>query len=201
MALHRPGRDFIGVLLMPPAALLVHQLRYLLAYGSGAGAELSRQGHAYLHSVVPWIVLCLATVGGLGLRALGRAFRDQATPRRYGISLVGLWALCTVVLVLLFAVQETLEGWFAAGHPAGWVGVFGYGGWWAVPAAAGVGLVLAGLFHGALWVLARVARYAATRRTARARRVGGVGVPRVSRRAPALRAPLVAGWSDRGPPG
>ena len=36
--------------LVPAAALVVHQLRYVLAYGSGAGIELARQGHSYLHS-------------------------------------------------------------------------------------------------------------------------------------------------------
>jgi len=40
------------VVLMPAAAFAVHQLRYYLAYGSAAGAELQRTGHSYLHSVV-----------------------------------------------------------------------------------------------------------------------------------------------------
>ena len=44
------------------------------------------------------------------------------------------------------------------GHPAGLVGIFGYGGWWAVPAALGVGLVLAAAFQGARWVLRETAR-------------------------------------------
>jgi hypothetical protein len=44
------------------------------------------------------------------------------------------------------------------GHPAGLVGIFGYGGWWAVPAALGVGLVLAAAFAGARWVLRETAR-------------------------------------------
>ena len=42
---------------------------------------------------------------------------------------------------------------FATGHPAGLTGIFGYGGWWAIPAALCVGLVLAAVFHGARWVL------------------------------------------------
>ncbi len=32
------------------------------------------------------------------------------------------------------------------GHPAGLVGVFGYGGWWAIPVAICIGLVLAAVF-------------------------------------------------------
>ena len=35
------------------AALAVHQLRYLLAYGSAAHEQLLRQGHAYLFGALP----------------------------------------------------------------------------------------------------------------------------------------------------
>ncbi|MGO9820582.1 MAG: hypothetical protein ACLPTJ_08020 [Solirubrobacteraceae bacterium] len=31
-----------GAALLPPAAFAVHQLRFVLAFGSGAGAELQR---------------------------------------------------------------------------------------------------------------------------------------------------------------
>ena len=41
--------------LVPAGALAVHQLRYLLAFGGRAGVEFARQGHSYLHSLVPWI--------------------------------------------------------------------------------------------------------------------------------------------------
>ena len=77
---------------------------------------------------------------------------------RYAVSLTGLWLLCSAALVAIFAGQEFLEGLFATGHPAGLAGIFGYGGWWAIPAALCVGLVLACLFHGALWVLDEVAK-------------------------------------------
>ncbi|HZT92616.1 MAG TPA: hypothetical protein VFA05_11310 [Gaiellaceae bacterium] len=39
-----------ALLLVPAAALLVHQLRYTLAYGAAADAQLTAQGHSYLHS-------------------------------------------------------------------------------------------------------------------------------------------------------
>ena len=54
--------------------------------------------------------------------------------------------------------QEFLEGLFATGHPGGLAGIFGYGGWWSIPAAVCVGLVLAAVFHGARWVLDEVAQ-------------------------------------------
>src|SRR5438309_135790 len=57
-----------GAALMPAAALAVHQLRYALAYGGGASHALAAQGHAYLSSLTPWIVLLagLALGGSLG---------------------------------------------------------------------------------------------------------------------------------------
>ncbi len=164
---------------VPIAAFAVHQLRYLLAFGGGAGAELQRQGHSYLHSAVPWLVLALALTGGAFLSSLGRALAGQRTVVRYGISLLGLWLACTTCLVAIYSGQELLEGLFATGHPAGLAGVFGAGGWWAVPAAACVGLVLAALLHGARWLLGEVAarRLAGLPRGARPR-----GAPPASRR-------------------
>jgi hypothetical protein len=100
--------------------------------------------------------------------------------------------------VAIYMTQELLEGLLATGHPAGLVGVFGYGGWWSLPAALAVGLVLAAAFHGARWALQEVAeRRSGTPRLRRAR----ISVPRPPYSAPALRlAPLADGWSDRGPP-
>src|SRR5207253_1908986 len=51
-----------GFLLLPAAAFAVHQLRYSLAYGSRANQVLAMQGHSYLNSLAPWLVLLL----GLG---------------------------------------------------------------------------------------------------------------------------------------
>ena len=186
------------VALLPAAAFAVHQLRFWLAFGGGAGVELQRSGHSYLHSIVPWIVLLLAlTVGGF-LRAAGRALAGQRSLPRYALSLTGLWVLCSLALVTIYASQEFLEGLFATGHPAGLAGIFAYGGWWSIPAAIVVGLALASLFHGARWVLDEVARRHA-RRFVRSR-----GRTNLSLRprdvAVAVLAPLVGGWSGRGPP-
>jgi hypothetical protein len=183
---------------VPAAAFAVHQLRYLLAYGGSAGIELQRQGHAYLHSLVPWIVLLLGLAVGGFLSALGRAMVGQTSLPRYGFSLAGLWLTCSGCLVAIYVSQEFLEGLFATGHPAGLAGIFGFGGWWSVPAALCVGLVLAALFHGAGWVLEEVA----ARHTGappllaladgERRRPTDVLLPRV--------APLALGWCGRGPP-
>jgi hypothetical protein len=187
------------LLLLPPAALAVHQLRYLMAYGSGAGAELQETGHSYLHSVVPWIVLLLALSAGVLLRSLGRALAGTVTRTPRSFSFVGLWLACAGALVAIFVCQEFLEGLFATGHPAGLAGIFGYGGWWAIPAALGVGLALAACLYGTRWMLSVVAQRcgkgprACRAKPARVRLARFDSVPTL--------APMVAGWSDRGPPG
>jgi hypothetical protein len=191
-------RGVARVGLVVPAAFAVHQLRYVLAFGTSAGLELQRQGHSYLHSVVPWLVLLIALVAGGFLRSLGRAFAGQTSPTRFGLSFMALWLVCSVALVAIYAGQELLEGFVATGHPAGLAGIFGYGGWWSIPVALCVGLVLAAVFHGARWVLSTVgerhsgprAVYNDARQAIAATRDGLV----------APLAPLVVGWSGRGPP-
>jgi hypothetical protein len=204
MIVRADGRSVVRGLargaLMPGAALLVHQLRFELAFGGGAGLELARQGHSYLHSLVPWIVLLIGTGAGAFLWALGRALAGQRSLSRYTLSLAGLWIACSACLIGIYAAQELLEGFLATGHPAGLIGVFGYGGWWSIPVAACIGLVLATIFHGARWVLDEVARRYTPKAPSRAR-AGRAHRPR-PRVAPWPRfLPLAGGWSDRGPPG
>lgn len=184
--------------LLPPAAFAVHQLRYVLAYGGSAGIELQRTGHSYLHSLVPWLVALLALVLGGFLRAVGRAFAGQTSAPRFTVSLTGLWLICSGCLVAIFACQEFLEGMFVTGHPAGLAGIFGYGGWWSIPVALCIGLVLAAVFHGARWTLEEIAR-----RHARIAPLpsGPMLVTPDSRDVAIVRlAPLARGWSGRGPP-
>ena len=192
-------RRLAPVAVVPAAAFAVHQLRYWLAFGSQAGLELERQGHSYLHSVAPWIVLLIAASVGAFLSALGRAFSGQRSLSRYTVSFATLWLLCAASLVAIYICQEFLEELFATGHPGGLVGIFGYGGWWSVPAAAVVGLVLAAALHGARWVLREVYEHYSSRRVPIPRRVVRICRPRdffLPRP-----APLAEGWSGRGPPG
>jgi len=186
------------VALLPAAAFVVHQLRFLLAFGGTAGVELQRTGHSYLHSVVPWIVLLIALTAGGFLRAAGRALAGQRSLPSYALSLSGLWALCALALIAIYVTQELLEGLLATGHPAGLAGIFAYGGWWSIPAAICVGLVLATLFHGARWVLDDLAR----RHAQRFLRSPGrpVAIPRPHDVLIAVLPPLAGGWSGRGPP-
>jgi hypothetical protein len=191
-------RRLAPLALMPPAAFAVHQLRYWLAFGGHAGLFLNRQGHLYLHSLAPWLAVAVAIAVGGFLQALGRALGGQRSLSRYTLSFTALWLTCAAALVAIYASQELLEGVLATGHPAGLVGVFGYGGWWSVPAALAVGLVLAAAFHGARWALREVAdRRSAKLNTRRTRTP--VLRPAYCALAPRL-APLADGWSDRGPP-
>ena len=136
-----------GLLLVPAAAFAVHQLRYSLAYGSRANAELAAQGHSYMHSLVPWLILTL----GIGFSAfIRRAVVAASTgePGRFGRrSPVTLWALTTVGLLAIYSVQESLEELLASGHPTGLGGVFGHGGWWAIPVSAVVALLVVALLR------------------------------------------------------
>jgi hypothetical protein len=131
-----------GLLLIPAAALLVHQARYTLAYGSRANAELAAQGHSYLHSLVPWTILALGVGASAFLRRVAVAARTGdagSLSRRSGFA---LWLLTTSGLLSIYAVQEVLEGVTMSGHPGGVSGVLGHGGWWAVPVAVVVALAV-----------------------------------------------------------
>ncbi len=200
----RPQRGAVDNRLAPAAlvaagAFAVHQLRYRLTYGHRARYELAAQGHSYLHSVVPWIVLLIAFAVGTFLVALGRALGGGGSFPRYTLSFAALWLLCAACLIAIYTTQEFLEGLLATGHPGGLAGVFGYGGLWSIPAALAVALVLAAVFRSARRVLDAVAGRCAGR-VIPADRPAVVARARLDILLPAL-APLADGWSGRGPPG
>src|SRR5437764_15311166 len=58
-------------------------------------------------------------------------------------SLRRAWAVAFVVLVAAYCAQELCEGMIAGGHPVGLAGVFGSGGWFALPLACVVALLVA----------------------------------------------------------
>lgn len=125
-------------MLLPAGAFVVHQLRYSLAYGPQAGTQLSNQGHAYLGSLVPWLVLATAGAFGAKLARIAVTRRARRVP-----PFVAMWATSALALVAIYAGQEALEGTFAQGHPGGFAGVFGHGGWWSLPIAALVAFAIA----------------------------------------------------------
>ena len=187
------ARGLTQTALLPPAAFAVHELRYLLAFGGGAEAELQRTGHSYLHSLVPWLVLALSLVEAGFCERLDAPFRAsdrrRATRcRSWGCGWCVRWPSSRSTC------RRSLGGSVCHGASGGLGGNFGYGGWSSIPAAVCVGLVLAAVFHGARWVLDEVAERcsravpALSRPMALVLRPRDVLVPRL--------APLAGGWSD-----
>jgi hypothetical protein len=124
-------------------AFALHQLRYLLAFGSDSSEELARQGHSYMADWLPIVgVFALSALIGTLIRGrYGARLARASLPRRAAIFAVALFAI--------FSTQESLEGFFAAGHPGGAAAVLGSGGWLAIPLALALGF-LAALFARAL---------------------------------------------------
>jgi hypothetical protein len=184
-----------GILLLPAAALLVHQLRYWLTYGSQASNQLAYQGHAYLGSLVPWVAMLAA--GGLGCfvnrLAHARRFGDESGRIR---PFLRLWATTGGGLLAIYSLQELLEAFLAQGHPGGIAGVFGRGGWWSVPAAAVVSLVVVSLLR----VARTLVRLAVRTRSARRRRAVPDIVRPPTALLPAGGPPLAYAAAGRAPP-
>jgi hypothetical protein len=182
-------RSYRGLLLLPAAAFVVHQARYMLAYGSGASAELTAQGHSYLDSLVPWFVLTLGIGLALFLRRVVSG--DVRTAR---VSAPAVWLLAWAGLLGIYVVQESLEATLVSGHPGGVTGVFGHGGWWAVPVSAVVAAAVTGLLRVARAVL----RFAAGLRPRALR--GPASVFQPASVVLAVPAPLAYARASRGPP-
>ena len=146
--------------------LAVHQLRYYLAFGSGAGRELTREGHGYLTAVEPFALLGVAIAAGTFLGALAHARRltPGATPGSRVPRFASLWPLCAATFLAIFCAQELIEGALSPGHPAGIAGILAHGGWIAAPLAVLAGAALAAT----LAVSERLIALAARARNARA---------------------------------
>jgi hypothetical protein len=135
------GRDTLRTAALVAAGWwVVHQLRYLLAYGAGSGDALHRTGHAYLGPVAPLLGMALVLVFA---RMVVRATAAPAGRSARAQRLIVLWPACAGAIAVLYAAQETTEGILAAGHPAGVAAIFGNGGWLAVPLAVVAGLAVA----------------------------------------------------------
>jgi hypothetical protein len=195
---HRRGTSVVrgrGFLLLPAAAFAVHQLRYSLAYGSQADSVLAAQGHSYLNSLAPWLVLLLGLGAGTFLVrvACASAGRANRPPRR---AFLELWLLAWAILVVVYVAQELLEGLFAAGHPAGFAGIIGHGGWWALVVSLVAGAAVAALLHIAHAVIVVAERLAA--------RPTFLGLPPLTLRPGAVslvrRSPLACAAAGRAPP-
>jgi hypothetical protein len=198
-ALRRTSRTARAASLLSLAALVVHELRYLLAYGDRAEEALASQGHAYLSDLGGALVtLTLATLlATLLAGALAPAARrpDQPAGRAFRRTAV-LYALA---LVAIFCAQELTEGAVAAGHPAGLAAVLAHGGWMALPLAWAAG-ALCSLACLALQGVERTLARGAPRRRA-PRRPPASAEPHIApARVPLASLNLAFGFARRPPP-
>jgi hypothetical protein len=134
----RRGQSLRLSALLSSGAVGVHELRYLLAYGDRAGQELAHQGHGYMTVVVPLIALAFTGFLAHVVWCLVAGRPTQRQWRRGSLTLIFASALLAV-----YTGQELLEGQLAAGHAGGLSGVFGSGGWVALPLCLLVAAVLA----------------------------------------------------------
>jgi hypothetical protein len=189
-----PGSRARAIALLATGMLVVHQLRFMLAFGGDAHRHLEHGGHAYLGFVLPIVGVALALTCAHFALLLGRSRRAHRapTPPRFPTT----WAAASATLVLAYATQEGVEGTLALGHPAGLAGIFGSGGWIAVPVSLLVGAAVALLLHGAGVVLALAGRRCAghSRRRSDPRRRPELRV------IAAPRNPLACHLSGRAPP-
>jgi hypothetical protein len=161
-----------AALLMPLAAMTVHQLRYYFIFGAHAPARLARDGHGYLSLLEPLVLLATAIAAGGFAGRLVRVWNGEsprARRERYATTPVArTWLLCTGVLIGLYCAQELAEGMLAVGHAAGVAAVIGHGGLIAAPLATILGGALTLALRSAESLLDLVARRGRRRDAARA---------------------------------
>jgi hypothetical protein len=174
-------------------AFALHQLRYLLAFGGSASAELAQEGHRYMSDLLPPVsVLVLAAILATLIRGT-----EGAAPSR--VPLARRIAVFASALLAIYVGQELLEGLIASGHASGLAAVLAGGGWIALPLAMTIGTLAALLAH----ALEGVERVIAVIHTAqplrlRAPAVRGRALP--ARGISLLSAPLAFGLARRPPP-
>ena len=177
-------------------ALVLHQLRYALAYGDRTSTALASQGHSYLGDVGAILVAFAASLACARLLA---AALGRLRPGPSGRALPRAALAFAAALLGIFSAQELTEGALSAGHPGGLAAVAANGGWLALPLALAIGLAAAlgdRLLAGAERRLANGARAA---RAARPRPLAAAA-PRGPDLVPPASSCLSFGLARRGPP-
>ena len=115
------------------AALVLHELRYLIGFGDHAGEALAASGHAYLPFAggVAGLLIALASAQLLtGARA-----RAQDRPRGTGSELRAPGLAIAAALLVVYSGQELIEAALSPGRHLGPAVPFAEGGWSAFPLA------------------------------------------------------------------
>jgi hypothetical protein len=172
-------------------AFAVHQLRYLIAFGGSASAELAQHGHGYMTDLLPALAV-LVLAGALTTLIRGT---EGASPSQG--SLVGRMALFASALFIVYACQESFEGMLSAGQPAGIADVVN-GSWIALPLSLVIGALAALLARALEQVEHVIALTHADRSRVRPPAVRGRAFPARTPRLAA--APLAFGLARRPPP-
>ncbi|HEY5197467.1 MAG TPA: hypothetical protein VIJ51_10625 [Solirubrobacteraceae bacterium] len=184
--------------MFPAGVLAVHELRYVLAYGSHAGRELTAHGDTYVGSGA--LVAGLLLVVPISALVIGvrRARRGLPGGRLSALAPWQSWLAWSLLLIAGFVALEGIEMIFESEHPDGFAGVFGGGGWWAAPAAGAVAALFTLLRRGARALVRRVARRWCERPL---RAATSVSLPRAAGRGRRPRpAPLAGRAAGRAPP-
>jgi hypothetical protein len=173
-------------------AFALHQLRYLIAFGSSSSEELARQGHGYMADALPVLgVFALSALVATLIRGrYGAGMAQRSFARRALILAVALFAV--------YASQESLEGIMAAGHPGGVAALLATGGWLAIPLALAFGALSALVIRLLEGVEVAIARRPAARLHYRAPHT--LGQHRPGRAFRLALTPLAFGLARRPPP-
>jgi hypothetical protein len=134
------------------------------------------------HLAAPWMLIVVAVAAGVMLREAGRGLISQLPHPQWSARFIATWTASSgLLLTVLLASHGTLS----------------VSTWILIPLAACLGLVLAASLHG----VHRLLRMVQLRRRIpmRIRAFAVASSPALSVAA-AVPAPLLAGWSDRGPP-
>lgn len=186
---------FKAATLLLAGGLAVHELRYLLAWGGSAQRVEAQQGHGYLTAAAPAVAgLVVLALAAFLLRLLGPRRREGGSAPGFR----ALWTGCAGLLIALYAVQETVEGALADGHPGGLAALLAHGGWTAVPLAVVVGGVLGLVLREAHHALSSEGPLGAPLRPTLVAPPTWTGLPTPPD--PAVSAPLARSLAPRAPP-
>jgi hypothetical protein len=145
-------------------------------------AVASHSGHAtWLRT--SWVLVGVALGAGVMLHEVGRGLVSQLSRPRWSARFAGTWAGSSALLLTVLLASGSSHS---------------FGAWISVLLAVCLGMVLAASVPGARRLLGAFTRLRG--RIPVRVRVSAVPIPCALTLNASVRAPLLAGWSDRGPP-
>lgn len=201
VALAPRGSALHSVARVIAASVAAFELRCLIQSAATAAAGLQCTVLEAAQPTIAWSLLLLAAGACLLLYQIGRDLVGRLPRPRWSVALVAFWLVCSLGLFALLRCQTALFGLHAGGHPAGPPGaLLGPAPWSSLAVALAAGLALASSLQCAWRLVCQVTRMWG-HRLSRWWRQGLVATHLAVSLAPPVAEPLLAGWSDRGPPG